>query len=354
MKNKKLYLLISAFVALFAIMLPSCSLIVSENPTNTSSLDANTEKSTNEIPTVGPGADIPTQPKPTESDTDAPPENNTGSNTTPPSEDDTGSVITPPSEDISAEIALTFYETEASISDSTAIVNTGKIYKIVKPGTYIISGKMSDGQIQVEVAKTEKVTLVLNNFDGSCSDSAVIYVISADKVSISLAENSVNMVTDAQTYVFSDPTQTKPNACIYSTDDLTIKGKGTLYVNGRYNNGIGTKNDLEVKNCSVYVSAVKNALKGNDSVTICGNAVVNVEYAKDAVKSDTTAVEKPGKGFVTITDTARVNVSCNNEAVQATQNITITSGAILNVIKARNAYKCDGTTNIDAGCIVTQ
>lgn len=354
MKNKRSYLLTAAFIAIFAIMLSSCGLVVNQNPTQTPSGDTNIENKTDEIPTVAPDVSIPTQPKPTDPDTDLPTE---PSSIDTPTEDDTGSNITPPLDDPteqSNEFTLTFYETEASVSDSTAIINTGKIYKIVKPGIYTISGKMSDGQIQVEIAKTENVTLLLNNFDGVCSDSAVIYVISANKVSIDLAKGSTNMVTDAQTYVFDDPAQTKPNACIYSSDDLMIKGGGTLYVNGRYNNGIGCKNDLVIKNGVIYVSAVKNALKGNDSVTIRGDAVVNIEYANDAIKADTPAVEKPGKGFVTITDEAKVNVKCDDEAVQATQNITITSGAILNVIKAKNAYKCNGTTNIDDGCIVIQ
>jgi len=255
--------------------------------------------------------------------------------------------------DTTPQYTLSFTSSGAQTSDSSAVITSGKIHTIVKPGIYTISGNMTDGQIRVEVAKTEKVTLLLNNFYGSCSDSGVIYVVSADKVDIDLAKGTTNVVTDAQNYVFDDPTQDKPNACIYSSEDLTIKGGGTLYVNGLYNNGIGSKNDLEIKNGVVYVSAVKNALKGNDSVTVCGDAIVNVEHANDALKSDTPATEKPGKGFVMITDTAIVNVKCDDEAIQATQNITITAGATLNVIQASKQYKCDGTVNIDDGCIIT-
>lgn len=251
-----------------------------------------------------------------------------------------------------ADYTVTFDDNVASVSDESAVIIAGKIYKIVKPGVYMLSGKMADGQIRVEVSKSEKVTLLLNNFTGACSDSAVIYVISADKVEIDLAKDTVNIVTDAQTYVFDNPGDDKPNACIYSSEDLEIKGCGTLYVNGMYNNGIGTKNDLEIKNGILYIGAVKNALKGNDSVTVCGDAVVNIERANDGIKSDTPASEKSDKGFVLITDKAQVSVKCADEAIQATQNITITSGATLDVIEAKNAYKCDGTVNIDNGCIV--
>ena len=247
------------------------------------------------------------------------------------------------------EVSLVFGETGCNISDTSAVNVSGKVYTIVKPGTYNISGTMADGQIRVDIAKTEKATLVLNNFTGSCSDSAVIYVVSADEVYIDMEKDSVNTLTDGISYVFENPADDKPNACIYSSDDLTIKGGGTLNVIGNYNNGIGCKNDIDIKNGVVNVTAVKNAIKGNDSVTVRGDAEVNVLGAKDAIKSDTT--DKDGKGFIHIIEEAKVTVTCSDDALQATQNVTITSGATLTVQSAKTDVNCDGTVNIDEGCI---
>ena len=334
MKNKNLYFGIILTI-LLSLVLCSCSLVVQDNASDRVATEPELEQPGTETPSEIPTFDveIPTLAEPTEAPDDTPTEFPTD----------------PPAED---QYSLNFYASGAVISDTSAIVAGEKVYKIVKPGTYTISGKMSDGQIRVEVDKTERVDIVLNNFDGTCSTSAVIYVVSADRVEISV--RGVNKVTDAQVYTYDNPGDTKPNACIYSSEDMSIKGDGTLYVNGQNNNGIGAKNDLEIKNVTLYVSAVKNALKGNDSVLVCGNATVNIEYAKDGLKSDTLATEKAGKGFVKITDTATVNVKCNDEAVQATQNITITEGATLNVISAAAPYKCDGTTNIYEGSVISQ
>ena len=251
-----------------------------------------------------------------------------------------------------ANASLVFSGMECEISNTSAIIHEGKIYKIVKPGTYTVSGTLDDGQIQVEVEKTESVTLVLDNFTGSCSDSAVIYIKSADKIDIDLQNDSVNTLTDASVYVFPDPTTDKPNACLYSSDDLTIKGGGSLIVNANYNNGIGCKNDVEIKNGKVTVSAVNNAVKGNDSVTVCGDAEVVIEAADDGLKADT--IDRPDKGFVKVTENAKVTVSCTDDAIQATQNVTVTSGATVTIKSASQAVNCDGTVNVDNGCIVNQ
>lgn len=250
------------------------------------------------------------------------------------------------------EASLTFSESGCDISDTDAVSVSGKVYTITKAGTYTISGTMADGQIRVDIPKTEKATLLLNNFTGSCSDSAVIYVMSADEVYIDMEKESVNTLTDGNSYVFENPADDKPNACIYSSDDLTIKGGGTLNVIGNYNNGIGCKNDIDIKNGVVNVTAIKNAIKGNDSVTLRGDAVVNILDAKDGIKSDNT--DKAGKGFVHVIEEAKLSVNCSDDAIQATQNVTITSGACLEIISASTDVNCDGTINIDDGCIVVK
>ena len=246
-----------------------------------------------------------------------------------------------------SDVTMVFNGSSCEISNKDAVKVSGKNYTVVKAGTYIISGTMNDGQIRVDVADTEKVTLVLNNFTGSNSTSAVIYVINADEVYIDMEKNSVNTLTDATIYDANE----KPNACIYAADDLTIKGGGTLNVIGNFNNGIGCKNDIDIKNGVVNVTAVKNAIKGNDSVTVRGDAEVNILDAKDGIKSDTT--DKANKGFIHIIEEAKVTVvCCSDDALQATQNITITAGATLTIQNAKTDVNCDGTINIADGCII--
>jgi hypothetical protein len=97
------------------------------------------------------------------------------------------------------------------------------------------------------------------------------------------------------------------------------------------------------------VNAVNNALKGNNSVTVKGDAEVLIEGADDAIKADSL---DEGKGYVTVTENAKVTIYCEDDGLQATQNITITTGATVTTYAKGNSVNCDGILTIDEGCLI--
>lgn len=216
-------------------------------------------------------------------------------------------------------------------------------FVIVKPGTYELTGDLSNGQLRVRVDKTERVTLIFNNFTASSSTSAPLYLVSADKVVIQLAEGSVNRLTDAKTYSFADPTQTKPNACLYAGCDLKIKGKGSLIVEGNYNNGIGCSKDIEITNGTITVSAPNNIIKGKNSVTVSGGKLT-LSGGEDAIKSDEDT--KQGKGYILITEDAVLDITCSDDAFQAAQSITVDATVQVTVSCGGDLYNCPGTIEV--------
>ena len=242
-----------------------------------------------------------------------------------------------------ASIVLTFNGTklETSVQD-TGITVEGSAFVITRGGSYELRGDLSGGQIKVAVGKEADVELIFNNFTASNNTSAPLYIVSANKAVIFLAAGSVNTLTDATLYQFANPADDKPNACIYSSDDLTIKGTGTLNVNGNYNNGIGCKNDLRIKDCTLNVTAVNNILKGNDSVEI-ENATVKLSGGEDAIKSDTT--DRTDKGYILITAGSKVDISCIDDAIQATMSITVEAGATITGTCGGDVLNCPGTIN---------
>ena len=242
-----------------------------------------------------------------------------------------------------SSIILTFNgnKLETSVQDAGITVEGGA-FVITRGGSYELRGDISNGQIKVAVGKEADVELIFNNFTASNNTSAPLYIVSANKAVIFLAAGSVNTLTDATLYQFANPADDKPNACIYSSDDLTIKGTGTLNVNGNYNNGIGCKNDLRIKDCTLNVTAVNNILKGNDSVEI-ENATVKLSGGEDAIKSDTT--DRTDKGYVLITAGSKVDINCIDDALQATMSITVEAGCTVTGTCGGDPLNCPGTIN---------
>ena len=243
-------------------------------------------------------------------------------------------------------VILTFDGTRLSTSvQDSGISVEGGAFVITRGGSYELKGDLSGGQLKVAVPKTEQVELIFNNFTASCNTSAPLYIESADKCVIFLRAGTVNTLTDAVQYKYANPADDKPNACIYSADDLTIKGTGTLNVVGRYNNGIGCKNDLRIKDCTLNVTGVNNIVKGGDSVEI-ENATVKLSGGEDGIKSD--ATDRADKGYVLITAGSKVEISCTDDALQASVSITVEAGCRITGACGGDALNCPGTINADA------
>ncbi len=248
-------------------------------------------------------------------------------------------------------VRLTFSGQTLSGAPEGSVVTEDGAFVIVKSGTYELTGDLSNGQLRVRVAKTERVTLIFSNFTASSSTSAPIYIVSADKCVIELAEGSVNRLTDAKTYVYADPTETKPNACLYAGCDLKIKGKGTLIVEGNYNNGIGCKNDLEISNGQITVTAPNNIVKGNNSVTISGGKLT-LSGGEDAIKSDEEI--KEGKGYILISEDAVLDITCSDDALQAPKSVTVEATARLTVSCGGDLVNCPGVISVADGTVTTK
>ncbi len=209
-------------------------------------------------------------------------------------------------------------------ADSGVDIN-GTIVTINKAGEYTLYGTLNDGQIIVNTEKTEKVKLVLCGVNITCSTSAPIYVMSCDDVIISLYEGTVNKLTDGTQYVYATVEENEPNAALFSKDDMIINGTGALIVKANYNNGITSKNDLEIQSGTITVVSAHDGIRGKDSVLISGGTV-NVQSGGDAIKSNNET--ETDKGHITING-GIFNISASEDAFQAQTTLTVNNGSFL-------------------------
>lgn len=204
-----------------------------------------------------------------------------------------------------------------------------KNINITKAGVYKISGNLENGSIVINAYKEEKINLILDSVNITSNINSPLYCLSADKLVIELF--GTNILEDASNYVYVDETNQEPNACLFSKDDLTIKGTGKLIINGNFNNGIGTKDDLKIKNGTIEVNAKNNGLKGNDSIQISGGNIKVNSTEGDGLKSDNE--EDTTKGYIDISG-GELNIESKYDGFQASNYINVTGGNI--TIKTSN------------------
>ncbi len=187
--------------------------------------------------------------------------------------------------------------------DSQAVtVEDGKIW-IVEEGTYYLTGTLREGMIVVAAGDMDKVQLVLDNVLISNRENAAIYVSSADKVFITLAEGSVNMLENEGGYRVLD--DNKIDGVIFAKSNLTINGRGSLEIKAAEGHGIVSKDDLKITDGNLTVSAHGHGLSGKDSVRVAGGTCA-ITSGKDGIHSEhDTNTEKGyvyiGGGEITIT-----------------------------------------------------
>lgn len=166
---------------------------------------------------------------------------------------------------------------------------------------YAISGQLK-GNIIIDAGDDYKFELELQGVSIISDSTNPVVVLSGDKVTLTAKKEFQNYIYDTRAAVDTEATEEKAGA-IYSVTDLKIAGKGELVVISENNNGIHTKDDLEVKNLTLTVQCKDNALKGNDSVTLENAMVTLIATAGDGIKTSNSDISSKGnqRGTISIT-----------------------------------------------------
>lgn len=239
---------------------------------------------------------------------------------------------------------ITLENNTASV-EGTGVTMDGGIITITKAGTYVVSGVLKDGQIIVDTDKDAVVHIVLNGVDITCSNFAPFYSKQADKTILSLETGTENIFTDGTAYNLTEG-EDEPSGTIFSKDDLTINGKGTLVVNANYNDGVVTKDDLKIMEGIIKITSKDDALIGRDLLAI-KSGTFTLNATGDGLKTTNDEDEKKGNlviengTFYMDTKGKGVNVKANMLLLDGTYEIKSEDDAIhsnYNIIFFGGAY----------------
>lgn len=223
----------------------------------------------------------------------------------------------------------TFDETNTTsitlTGDSATITGAGGIYSdgvvtINRGGTYLVSGTLTQGQLVVDVESTQHVQLVLDGVSIHHSTHAPLYVRRAEKVVVTLVGD--NTLTGGDTFTQTD--ENNVDGVLYSQDDLTINGTGSLTIPSSAGHGIVTKDDLVVMGGTYTITATKQGLSANDSIRI-SNGTFHLDTGGDCIHAENQ--ENTTLGFVYI-EAGTFHLTSDGDAISASSALQICGGSI--------------------------
>lgn len=137
---------------------------------------------------------------------------------------------------------------------------------VTAEGTYLISGELTNGMIIIDTEKESKVRLILNGVSITSETSAPIYVKQADKVFITTVNDTENVLANGGSFTAIDDNNI--DAAVFSKDDLTFNGSGTLKISSPAGHGIVSKDSLTFTGGVYDITCSSHALSGKDDISI--------------------------------------------------------------------------------------
>ena len=204
----------------------------------------------------------------------------------------------------------------------TITAQDNKTETVKEEGVYILTGSASNFTVIVEADKQYKIQLV-----------PVIYVVSADKCFITTA-NTENTLSVTGTFRADGDTNT--DAVIFSKDDLTFNGTGTLNITST-ENGISCKDDIKFTGGNYNIQSAKDSIEANDSILIY-DGTFNITSSKDGLHSENDDDDSVGYIYI---QNGNFNIKASSDAVQATTVCQIDGGKLV----------LNGKEGIEATCV---
>lgn len=182
--------------------------------------------------------------------------------------------------DTSGATQITLTGSGGYVRGNGAYICDGDVH-IIYAGEYVLSGELTDGSVVIDADGDDKIWLLLDGVSLHCEDSAAILVEQAKKVFLTLADGKPNTVSSGASYS-EKAVSAKIDGAIYSRDDLTVNGGGSLTVTAPYKHGIVCNDNLVIAGGTIHITASQDGVHANDSVSFA-NADLTVYAGDDGI-----------------------------------------------------------------------
>ncbi len=223
-----------------------------------------------------------------------------------------------PSYEENSAVTITLNGDSATASSDSVRISNG-IITLTEEATYLINGTLNDGMIVVDASDQAKLRLVLCDTAITCATSAPLYIKEADKVFVTLVGE--NTLENGGDFVAVDDNNI--DAAVFSKQDLTFNGSGSLTVTSPAGHGIVGKDDLVFTSGSYQITSCAHAIDANDSVRI-KDASITCYAGKDGIHAENN--DDAEKGFIYI-ESGSFTLQAEGDGISAGADLQIMAGS---------------------------
>ncbi len=216
---------------------------------------------------------------------------------------------------------ITLSGTSASAAADGVSIN-GSTVTITADGTYILRGTLENGSLIVNAPSSAKLQLVLDGVSIHNARGAALCILGGDKVFITLAKDRENSLTSGDR--FAAIGEENVDGALYSKQDLTLNGEGSLTITSPAGHGIVGKDDVVITGGSYTLRAAEHGIDANDSVRI-REAALSVTAGKDGVHVENTDDATRGYFYM---ESGALTLHADGDGVDAGFYIQIENGAL--------------------------
>ena len=214
---------------------------------------------------------------------------------------------------------ITLEGSTASVKGNGAYVK-GSDVVIASSGRYIVTGELTDGRLIVDAHNNSKVWILLSGVSLTCRSDAAIRIDQADKVFLTLAEGTENVVTSGETYS-EEALNDNTGGAIFSHDDLTVNGSGSLTVSASCKHGIDANDDLVITGGTVVIEAPADGIHASDSLRIC-SADLTINAGDDGLSTG----EENAPLYM---ESGSVSITAGGDGIHSAGDITLAGGSLV-------------------------
>ena len=215
---------------------------------------------------------------------------------------------------------------------------------LTEAGDYVLSGTLTDGSVIINAPEDAKLHLILNGAHIASQSAAALYVISADKVFVTLADGSENGVSAAGDSAEDD--YANVDAAIFARCDISFNGSGSLSISSAKGHGIVSKDDLVFTGGSYMIQAANHGISGKDSIRIADGSFV-VTAGKNCLDSDND--KDSNKGVIYIAG-GSFDLSSGNDACHCFGDFDFLAGS-MEISAADDGVHSDAALSVSGGSI---